>query len=108
MYLDELISWLKEQDQEKVIKHGFGEPHVCGTITWDIAFEPIENTTIGSMLEMANKALAMGTIKSTYRGNELDVTESSKCWIDKPEYKTWEEIYHPTCIGQTLLNYWSN
>ena len=56
-YLCDLIAELKRHDPNKVLKLGFKNPHSYRGYYDQLAFEPAENVTIGSMLACAKRAL---------------------------------------------------
>lgn len=57
MELSELIRKLLELDQDKTVLNGFGSPHSDRGSYEDLAFEPVEKTTIGEMVAHAKSAL---------------------------------------------------
>lgn len=63
MTLIELIDVLKTMPQDKVVRWGFDHPHSWRGVYDELAFEPAENVTIGSMLHCAREAL-----HNTYQG----------------------------------------
>lgn len=79
MGLGELIEFLEKQDPEKVVPLGFGKPHSYRGIYEDLAFEPVENVTIGEMLRDAKYAL--GKTFYGYKGGEYTMHEYSDVWI---------------------------
>jgi hypothetical protein len=56
MYLKDLIANLEKMDQSRIVKIGFGEPHTDRGYYENLAFDPAEDVTIGSMLEHAKSA----------------------------------------------------
>ena len=57
MELNQLIKWLRKQDQNLIVKDGFGEPHSDGGNYKDLAFDPAKETTIETMLKYAYSAV---------------------------------------------------
>lgn len=56
MVLGDLIDWLKKQDQDRIIKDGFGPVHSDPGPYHVLAFSPIPETTIDAMLGHAQAA----------------------------------------------------
>lgn len=54
--LGELINRLAKEPDKRV-KLGFGNPHSWRGDYTELAFEPVENTTVGEMLDAARSAL---------------------------------------------------
>src|SRR5690348_7658276 len=79
MTLGELISELKKMDANKVVPIGFGSPHSYRGYYEDLAFEPAENVTIGSMLAHAESAL--GKTFQGYKGGDYVMEDSTTVWI---------------------------
>lgn len=96
MNLGELICELKKHDAKKVVAIGFGKPNSYRGYYEDIAFEPAENVTIGSMLKFAK--MANGKTFCGYKGGEYKMGEYTECWI--AEYGTTKDAQQ---IGPTLL-----
>jgi hypothetical protein len=69
MHLFELIKWLEAQDSNIVVKDGFGEPHSDRGSYDDLAFDPVEETTIGEMLAHAQSA--HGSTFEGYKGGDF-------------------------------------
>jgi AAA domain len=79
MKLIELIYLLKTIDPDKVVLNGFGEPMSYRGFYEQLAFEPVSNTTIGSMLEYAESA-ADSTFEG-YKGGMYHMDLGTECWI---------------------------
>lgn len=77
--LGNLIEWLREQNPELKVLHGFGEPMSYRGYYEDVAFEPVEETTFGEMLKHAESAL--GTTFTGYKGGDFTMHEYTDCWI---------------------------
>ncbi len=74
MILEEYIELLdKQPDHFKVVKIGLGHPHSWRGDYRELAFEPVEDVTIGYMLDEATKAL--GTTYTGYKGGEFKMNE---------------------------------
>lgn len=79
MNLGDLIKQLKDYNPNTVVPLGFGAPHSYRGDYYSVAFEPVEVTTIGEMLEHAKSAL--GATFTGYKGGEYKMEEYSECWI---------------------------
>lgn len=73
MTLIELIDALKTLPQDKIVRWGFDNPHSWRGIYAELAFEPAENVTIGSMLACAKEAL--GKTYQGYKGGDFTMGE---------------------------------
>lgn len=98
--LADLITWLKQQDQDALIPYGFGKPMSFRGNYSDLAFEPKENVRIYEMLDSANSAL--GKTFEGYKGGEFSMDGYSRCWI--AEYGEGE--MSSDLIGPTMLKLW--
>lgn len=95
MILKDLIEFLEKHPEEKRVKTGFGNPHSYRGHYYELAFEVIENTTVGEMLESAKSAL--GETYQGYKGGNFQMNEYTDCHLAK--YGCCGEE-----IGITLLN----
>lgn len=98
MDLGELIDWLSQQNPTAVIKHGFGEPMSYRGYYDQLAFAPVEETTIGEMLWFAQYALDR-TFEG-YKGGDYKMESYTDCWI--AEYGT----SRGDKIGPTIIKLW--
>jgi len=57
MTLQELIDTLKKADQNHIAKRGFSEPMSYRGDYYQVAFNPVRNVTVASMLAHAESAL---------------------------------------------------
>lgn len=73
MYLHELIELLSTYDPEKVVAKGFGHPHSYRGYYDELAFAPMAQVTIGSMLEAAQSAV--GATYTGWKGGEFTMGE---------------------------------
>lgn len=96
--LEDLIDWLERQDPTLTVPFGFGAPGSYRGCYDEVAFEPVENTTFGEMLEHAKSAL--GATFTGYKGGKFTMYASTDCWIAE----------HDSCeadtIGPTLKALW--
>jgi hypothetical protein len=88
--LEDLILALKHEDPNKQVKYGFGNPHSYRGYYEQLAFEPMQNTTVGEMLAAAESAL--GKEFEGYKGGTYLMKEYTDCWI----------AYEGTSQGETL------
>lgn len=79
MTLDELTTLLGKTDPELVLPNGFTNPHSYRGYYDELAFEPAENVTVGSMLSAAWSA--DGATYTGYKGGEYTMTSDTTCWI---------------------------
>lgn len=80
MNLGELIAALETLDPATKVRDGFGRPHSYRGDYQDLAFEPVNDTTIGAMLAAARSAL--DATYEGWKGGEYTMDESSCCWLD--------------------------
>lgn len=99
MILEKLIAELKGLNQDAVIANGFGEADSYRGYYEDLAFEPMDNVTVKSMLEHAQKAL--GSTYTGYKGGEFYMSGSTDCWIARYGH-TGDEI------NSTIINLWKD
>lgn len=98
--LGELIEFLEQLPPDHIVEYGFGSPSSYRGYYEDVAFSPVESTTIGDMLDHAKSAL--GKTFTGYKGGSYKMTEYTDCWI--AEYGTSEGDK----IGPTLMKYWAS
>lgn len=79
MRLEDLIKNLEALDPDKKVKHGFGSPHSDRGDYCNLAFKPLEETTVGEMLKHAKSAL--GKIFEGYKGGHFLMDTYTKCHI---------------------------
>ena len=84
MLLEQLIERLEKEPQDKVIKNGFGKAMSYRGDYSELAFEPVNNVTVGSMLEEAKYAL--DGIYEWYKGEDLTMHKHTKVYIIKYKY----------------------
>jgi hypothetical protein len=77
--LKELIEILSKERHDKVLKLGFAEPHSYRGYYADLAFEPVENVTVESMLENAKQSV--GKVFDGWKGGEFLMGEYTDCWL---------------------------
>lgn len=101
MRLGELIKILRSADPDLVIRWGFGAPHSYRGNYVELAFDPAENVTVGSMLTHAESALNKQF--TGYKGGEFLMDEHTDVWIAN----SWDgrDDEQTQCVGQMLLNY---
>lgn len=79
MNLGDLIKQLKDYNPNTVVPLGFGYPHSYRGDYCSVAFEPVEVTTVGAMLEHAKSAL--GATFPGYKGGEYTMWDYSDCYM---------------------------
>lgn len=79
MMLSELIAALKVENPNQLVPVGFGEPHSYRGYYDELAFEPVEDTTVGEMLEAAKSAL--GKTFEGYKGGDYVMGEYTTVWL---------------------------
>ena len=80
--LGELIERLEMEDSNTRINIGLGNPHSYRGIFEDLAFELVEDVTIGEMLQSARSA-----INNTYTGwHGGDYTMTEETWVHLAEF----------------------
>jgi hypothetical protein len=79
MRLGQLIEALKEIDPAKTVLHGFGRPMSYRGDYSELAFEPVEDTTIGEMLAQAIRA--DGRTFTGYKGGAFEMDLFTPCHI---------------------------
>jgi hypothetical protein len=68
MTLDDLIAELEKHPRDRVLRHGFANPHSYRGYYVDLAVEPREGVTVGSMLDALTSA--RGTTMCGYKGGD--------------------------------------
>lgn len=97
MTLGDLITHLENVPQERIIKHGFSNPHSYRGYYDELAFEPTENISVADMLEAARSAL--NNTFEGYKGGYYKMDEYTNVWLSNYGEASEESI------GPTLLNY---
>lgn len=77
--LGEIIKHLEGLPRDQSVAEGFGNPHSYRGYYEDLAFEPVENTTVGEMLDAAREAL--GQTFGGYKGGDYHMDEGTDCWL---------------------------
>lgn len=95
MVLRDLIDELKARPADRAVPVGFGNPHSYRGYYEDLAFEPVNETTVGAMLAAAEGA--MGQTYQGYKGGYYTMRECTDCWLAE-EGSTGEGI-GPVLIG---------
>lgn len=81
MKLKELIRMLKKADPNIVVAKGFGEGDSYRGYYEQLAFEPVENTTIGQMLKFAEASVDQ--MYMGYKGGSYVMTLETDVWLAK-------------------------
>lgn len=96
MTLKELITMLEAADPSHVAPVGFHNPHSYRGYYEDLAFSPLENVPVSSMLACARGAL--GATYQGYKGGDYTMGDHTEVWL--AEYGRLGEG-----IGPVLLSY---
>ena len=78
MTLGELIRAL-EKEPDRQLEVGFGNPHSYRGWYEQLAFEPMEDTTVAAMLREARGAL--GVTFTGWKGGEYQMSEHTDCHL---------------------------
>lgn len=79
MTLGELIARLEQHDPDKVVKHGFNNPHAYRGYYDDLAFEPAENVQVGYMLMIARECV--DRTFGGWKGGEYTMKTYTDVWL---------------------------
>lgn len=87
MKLGQLIALLEKFPESKVVSEGFHYPHSWRGSYDELAFEPLDNTTVGEMLAAAKSAV--GETYEGWKGGDFVMTLDTRvnidyvgCWSD--------------------------
>jgi hypothetical protein len=101
MLLKELIEKLDSYPRSNKVKIGFENPHSYRGYYEELAFSPVEDTTVGAMLDAARSAL--GNTYEGYKGGEFIMDGSTTCYL--AYYSEIGEEIGPTLLGYMLGDY---
>lgn len=101
MTLGNLIAYLEKEDPTKVVPLGFHRPHSYRGYYDQLAFEPMENVTVGQMLADASSAL--GRTYQGYKGGSYRMGEYTDVWLS--EYGSCGEMIGPVLLGYMVGRY---
>lgn len=99
MMLKDVIRILEREDQEKIVKNGFGVPHSYRGYYDSLAFEPKENVSVADMLKDAKQS--MGKTFTGWKGGEfvmdertdVYIAEIGHCGTDEDDELTEKRLY---------------
>jgi len=94
--LGELIDTLSRCNPATHVLLGFGNPHSYRGCYEELAFEPVEDTTVGAMLACATEAL--GSTYQGYKGGDFTMTAYTSVWLA-------QEGTYGEGIGPVLIAY---
>lgn len=80
MKLKNLIEILEKFPADMRVAQGFGNPHSWRGVYAELAFEPVDDTTVGEMLSEARSAV--GQIYTGWKGGEFLMTLETSVNID--------------------------
>ena len=75
MTLGEMIEYLESQPQDKKLERGLGNPHSWRGSYDELAFEPVDRTTVGKMLVVAKGCV--GTVFPGYKGGDYEMDRNT-------------------------------
>ncbi len=96
MTLGKLIKALESADPNYIAPRGFADPDSYRGYYDELAFIPVLNVSVHSMLEHAKSAL--GTTFMGYKGGNYTMGEYTECWI-APYGSTDSDRIGPTLIA---------
>lgn len=96
--LCDVIEILEREDQNLVLPHGFTNAHSYRGDYSQLAFEPAENVTVGSMLAEARGAL--GQTFGGYKGGSFVMDKWTECWLSHYGETSLD------ALGPALLSAW--
>lgn len=76
-----IIARLEREDPARVLPIGFANPHSYRGYYDQLAFEPVENISVGDVLAACRAAL--GATFEGWKGGEYTMTETTDCWISR-------------------------
>ncbi|MGS2592048.1 hypothetical protein [Streptomyces hebeiensis] len=79
MNLGDLITTLEAASPDQPVAHGFGNPHSYRGDYMDLAFEPVDDTTVGAMLAAARSAVD-ATFQG-WKGGDFTMSTDTWCWL---------------------------
>lgn len=96
--LGELINFLRTLDPGGVVSNGFASPHSDRGDYSELAFSPVDETTVGAMLKWAESAV--NKMFEGYKGGNFTMTLVTPVYIGH-----WGDCGEP--ITHTHFKYWS-
>lgn len=95
--LEDLINWLKSQNQNLIVKDGFGFPHSDRGNYEELAFDPQEYSKISDMLKFAKSAVNKnfkgykGGLYKMYKSTYVYIGHYGECGepITSYNFKYW-------------------
>jgi hypothetical protein len=79
MILKELIEMLEQYPADRRVAKGFAYPHSYRGFYDEVAFEPVDNITVGEMLKDAKRA--NGETYEGWKGGFYKMGDYTECWI---------------------------
>ena len=83
MNLQDYIEILEQQPKDKVLSTGLGSPHSWRGVYDELAFRPVDNTTIGEMLDCANDCI--GKVFEGWKGGHFKMDGDTEIHIEAEE-----------------------
>jgi hypothetical protein len=78
--LKDLIELLEKFPSDLLVAQGFGNPHSWRGVYSELAFEPVDDTTVGDMLSEARSAI--GETYYGHKGGEFTMTLETQVNVD--------------------------
>jgi hypothetical protein len=86
-YISHLKKSIAQNSKETCLPIGLGNPHAWRGGYEELAFEPVENISLGTMLDEAQNAI--GTAFPGYKAGEYTMSETTPIHID--HYGSWSD-----------------
>jgi len=83
MELQEYIALLEQHPREKRLAKGLGNPHSWRGVYAELAFEVVEDTTVGEMLDCAEDSV--GKTFEGWKGGDFKMCETTEIHIELEE-----------------------
>ena len=83
MELQEYISILENYPREKRLKVGLGHPHSWRGYYPDLSFEPVEDVTIGEMIDCAKACIGKSFL--AWKGGRYIMNETTEIHVEKED-----------------------
>ena len=83
MELQEYIAILEQYPRDKALPKGLGAPHSWRGVYQELAFEVVEDTTVGEMLDCAEECI--GKTFQGWKGGDFTMRETTEIHIELEE-----------------------
>lgn len=99
MKLKTIISLLEKFPESQYVEQGFGNPHSWRGSYDELSFEPVDNTTVGEMLQAAKSAV--GETYQGWKGGDYTMTLDTEVNIDY--IGSWSDGKHEHLLYDWLI-----